>query len=352
MRAPTRAAGSSRRAYVLCQLAGWTAYGLAGVAITSAFNRVTPAIVVTTLLGAALGGVASHLVRGRIVHDRWLELGVGALLPRLLAAVLASAFAVEFAILLAGIYVTRAYSWRGSTPGVLMVTTFNWTFTLLLWAAIYVGVRFFLRWRDAEIRRLQLEVLARDAQLDTLQAQLHPHFLFNALNVLRAMIPEDPARARDLVSEMSELMRYALQAGRRERVTLEEELSVVESYLRVESARFAERLRWRIDAGDDVRGLRLPPMLLQGLVENAVKHGIASCDAGGEVVVRASREGDRLRLRVTNPGHLGPTGGTGIGLANAAARLRLLFGENASLSVRGEPNGVVAEVVLPADGPA
>jgi LytS/YehU family sensor histidine kinase len=222
-------------------------------------------------------------------------------------------------------------------------------FAMLLWTAVYLGVRFFRHWRDAEIRRLQLEVLARDAQLDALNAQIQPHFLFNALNVLRAMIPEDPALARDLVTELAELMRYALQAARRERVALDEELSIVESYLRIESARFEERLRWRIEAGDEVRGAMLPPMMLQMLVENAVKHGIAACEAGGEVVVTALREEGRVRLRVTNPGRLGGPGDTRIGLANARERLRLLYGERASLRLAEEGGGVVAEVVLPAE---
>src|SRR5262249_16136770 len=107
-------------------------------------------------------------------------------------------------------------------------------------------------------------------------AQLQPHFLFNAMNVLRALIPENPARARDLVTELSDLMRYALQAGRRERVRLEEEMAAVESYLRVESAPFEQRLRGLIEAEPGVRELLLPPLLLQMLVENAVKHGIAA----------------------------------------------------------------------------
>lgn len=299
------------------------------------------------MLGAVFGGVASHLMRGAIRRHGWLARPPLALLPRLAAAVIAAALAVEVAVLLTGIYLTGAYTWKTSTPGVLMVTTFNWTFTLALWAAIYVGVRAFLHWRDTEIQRLRLEVLAREAQLDALNAQIHPHFLFNALNVLRALIAEDPALARDLVTELSELMRYALRAARADRVTLAEELAVVESYLKIESARFEDRLRWTIDAAAAVREATLPPMLLQTLVENAVKHGIAAEIAGGEVVVRAADEGGRLCLRVTNPGRLRDHGDTRIGIANSTERLRLLYGERASLRLEERSGGVVAEVVLP-----
>lgn len=337
------------RAYILCQVVGWGAYGLVGVGMAHAFGFASPRIDATTLLGSLLGGLTSHLWRGAILRRGWLTLDFGRLLPRLLVGTVMAALIVEVAVWQAGIYVTRAYTWKTSTPGVMFATTFNWIFAFTLWTAIYVGSHWFARWRDSEIQRLRLEVLARDAQLDVLTSQLQPHFLFNAMNVLRALIPEDPARARDLVTEMSDLMRYALQAGRRERVPLEEELAAVESYLRVESARFEERLKWRIDAAPEVRRQLLPPMLLQVLVENAVKHGIASRLEGGEVTARAEFVDGQVRLRVTNPGCLGGAGGTRIGLANALERLRLLYGNRATLQLTEREGVVAAEVTLPAE---
>ena len=326
---------------------GWGAYSIVGVVMSVAFWQYSPRYVIITLLGGAIGGFASHALRAVARRRGWFDLGLGALLPRLVAGVLVTTLLVEGTIWMLGIFVVRAYAWQTSTPGVMFATTFNWLFTFTLWTALYTGVRFFRRWRDSEIRRLQLEVLARDAQLDALNAQIHPHFLFNALNVLRAMISENPPLARDLVTELSELMRYALQAGRRDRVTVDEELTVVESYLKIESARFEDRLRWRIEAGDAARDARMPPMLLQTLVENAVKHGIAAEEHGGEVVVTAAREGDGVRLRVTNPGRLGGPGDTRIGLANSRERLRLLYGERAALELLERDGLVVAEVTLP-----
>lgn len=343
------AASPPGRAYLACQIGGWALYGLVGVIMAHAFGYGSPRMDATTLLGAALGGLLTHLWRGVILARGWLALDFPRLLPRLLAGIAVTALAAEAAIWAAGLFVTRAYTLGTSTPGVMIATSFNWLFTVLLWTAIYVGAHWFMRWRGSEIQRLRLEVLAREAQLDALHAQIQPHFLFNAMNVLRALIPENPAQARDLVTELSELMRYALQAARRERVPLEEELTVVESYLRVESARFEDRLRWRIDAGDDVRAVTLPPMLLQTLVENAVKHGIAASERGGDVAVSACRDGDVVRLRVANPGRLAAQGDTRIGLANARERLRLLYGGHASLELVEADGRVVAEVVLPAE---
>ncbi len=337
------------RAYWICQVAGWGAFGLVGVGMSHAFGYGSPRMDATTLLGSAIGGMASHLWRGVLLRRGWLALGFAQLLPRLVAGVLVSALVAEVAVWQVGLHVTRAYTWQTSTRGVMFATSFNWIFTLFLWTALYVGSHWFARWRDSEIQRLRLEVLARDAQLDALTAQLQPHFLFNAMNVLRALIHENPARASELVTELSDLMRYALQAGRRERVKLAEELATVESYLRVESARFEERLRWRVEAEADVRDRMLPPMLLQMLVENAVKHGIAASETGGDVVVRAELVDGVVRLRVTNPGRLGGSGGTRIGLANAQERLRLLYGGRAALRLTAVDDVVEAEVTLPAE---
>jgi signal transduction histidine kinase len=337
------------RAYFACQLLGWGAHGLVGVGISHAFAYGGLRMDATVLIGVTIAGIATHLWRWVILHRGWLGLEFRRMVPRLATGVVATALVVEVLIWMTGLFVTHAYTWKGSTAGIMFATSFNWVFTILLWTALYVGIHWFFRWRSSEIQRLRLEVLARDAQLDVLHAQIQPHFLFNAMNVLRALISENPERARDLVTELSDLMRYALQAGRHEHVKVEEELAVVESYLRVESARFEERLRWRIESDVEVRNCLVPPMLLQTLVENAVKHGIAASDVGGEVVVRAHQSNGTMRLQVTNPGRLGGTGGTRIGLANAHERLRLLYGERAVLRLTAADGVVTAEVTLPSE---
>jgi signal transduction histidine kinase len=340
------------RAYLICQVAGWGTFGILGVSMARAFGYGSPRVDATTLLGVLIGAALTHLWRGVILGRGLLRLGFSRLLPRLAIGVVVVALAAELLVWGAGLFVTHAYTLKGSTAGVMFATTANWLFTMMLWTAIYAGANAFVSWRDSEIQRLRLAVLARDAQLEALHAQIQPHFLFNAMNVLRALISEEPARARDLVTELSELMRYALQSARRERVKLAEELAVVESYLSVESARFEERLAWRIDADDAIREVRLPPMLLQPLVENAVKHGIAAREEGGEVTIEARRDGERLRLTVTNPGCLSGRGDTRIGLQNARERLRLIFGERAGLTLTERDGRVVAELTLPPGDPA
>jgi len=342
------------RAYVVCQTLGWTAYAVSGSLLNLLFGRGLSAAMVATLVsGCALAALGTHRLRAEAHRRGWFGLRVRALVPRLLAAAVTVAVAVELAVWAIGLHVTRVYSLATSTPAVMVATTLNWVFVLVLWTSLYAGVQFFRRYRAAEIRRLELEVAAREAQLRALSAQIHPHFLFNALNSLRALVSEDPGRARDLITGLSELMRYALHAGRRESVLLAEELAVVEDYLALEGARFEDRLRWTVAADPALGALRIPPMALQTLVENAVKHGIAHLPEGGTVSVEARRDGGRLRLTVRNPGRLAAARDGGVGLDNVRERLRLRHGAGASLALAEDgAGGVVAVLDLPADAGA
>src|SRR5262249_25971718 len=162
-----------------------------------------------------------------------------------------------------------------------------------------------------------------------------PHFLFNSLNSVRALIADDPARAQDAVTRLAHTLRYALAAGDDELVSLERELEMVDDYLGLEALRLGDRLRVERDT-DGAGGARIPVMLLQTLVENAVKHGIAALPEGGtlRLAARLDRARGELVLDVDNPRpRAAATAGQGIGLANANQRLRLLFGPSAAVSL-------------------
>jgi LytS/YehU family sensor histidine kinase len=204
------------------------------------------------------------------------------------------------------------------------------------------------RRRAAELDALRSQVLAREAKLRSLQQQLNPHFLFNCLNSLRGMIDEDRARAQQMVTRLAELLRASLRQDACEAIPLEEELTTVNAYLELESVRLEERLRIRREIAPEARDALVPPMLVQGLVENALKHGIAQLPEGGELLLRIYRVGEMLRVEVGNTGRLRTDRGGGIGLANARERLRLLHGERAMVELSEEPQGwVQATVALP-----
>jgi LytS/YehU family sensor histidine kinase len=229
---------------------------------------------------------------------------------------------------------------------------------ILGWCALYVGYHYLRDAREAEAEKWRLALAVQESELRSLRAQLNPHFLFNSLNSLRAMIPEDPERAQEAVTELAALMRYTLQVSRGGATTLERELEVTRQYLELEAMRFEARLRYAIDVEPAALSHLLPPLLLQTLVENAIKHGIARLPEGGKVCIFARRRPDALFLRVTNTGVLrpGPDAASasrgGIGLANSLEQLRLMFGEGAGLELKASgPEEVACEVTIPTHTP-
>ena len=185
----------------------------------------------------------------------------------------------------------------------------------------------------------------------TLESQLNPHFLFNALNTVRALISEDPAEARRAVTLLSALLRQTLATARAATHALADELELAETYLALERLRFGDRLAVRVEAEPEALGVAVPALLVQTLAENAVKHGVARRRDGGEVAVTATVRGDRLSVRVTNPASVSASPsaeGTGTGLANARERLALLHGDRARLTLRVDADHAVAQLDMPA----
>jgi hypothetical protein len=223
-------------------------------------------------------------------------------------------------------------------------------FLLMVWIAFYVLVRSYRQQQQDKLDRVRGEVHARDAELRALKAQINPHFLFNSLNSLRALMPPEDERSRATVSRLAALLRASLVFDQKPLVALSRELSMVESYLEIEKLRHEERLRWKIDASAAARAWPVPPFALQSLLENAIKHGINRIEEGGEIEISAQVIEARLHLNVTNPGFLeAAPRSPGVGLANARARLYLLFGPAASLDLIVPASGLVqARVSLPA----
>lgn len=205
--------------------------------------------------------------------------------------------------------------------------------------------------RKAEERSVQYRVLAREAELRALKAQIDPHFLFNSLNSISALCGARPDDARAMTELLAEFLRSSLRLGGLERVSLHEELDLVRSYLSIEKVRFGDRLRIEETVDEQTRDDRLPPLILQPLVENAVRHGIASRVDGGVVSLTAKRLDSRVRLVVENdydPDGL-PRRGAGIGLENVRERLATSFDGKASMTVSREGERFRVELMLPVE---
>ena len=284
--------------------------------LTAAGGSFGLALAVATIYSQTIGVVCAIVVRGT---SGWLRsMGAGA--KR--AAVMAQFFLSGAA----GAEIARRLC------ASLLGETFTREPAIVSWAigasiALIVGAVL------TTVRHLRSRVVS--TELDALQARINPHFLFNTLNSIAALIREDPQRAEAMTLRLSSLFRYTLQAPRRGRVTLEEELAIVEGYLAIEQERLAERLQYRLEIDQSLLVLRVPPLLVQPLVENAIKHGVADAVSGGTIVVRGWQEGPIVHISVENSAGAGVASpGTGEGLDNVRRRLQGTFGRKASLTLR------------------
>jgi two-component system, LytTR family, sensor kinase len=221
--------------------------------------------------------------------------------------------------------------------------------SILTYAGI-VGLDRARRVRDAlrvrELQAARLEAQATRARLEALGARLQPHFLFNALQSVSALVDEDPTRARTMLAQLGDLLRDALSIDSSGEVPLREELALLDRYLVIERTRFADRLRIEISTDEQVAEISVPRFLLQPLVENALRHGLAPRPEGGSLHITATRQGDQLCMRVWNNGEpLRSDRVDGIGLATTRERLSARFGDRASLRLRAAADGGVEAIV-------
>jgi two-component sensor histidine kinase len=218
---------------------------------------------------------------------------------------------------------------------------------ILVWISVYYIWHYVELGSKAEIQKVRLESLVKELELKTIKSHINPHFIFNALNSIRALVDENPERARTAITELSNILRSSMQAEKMETVPFERELNIVKDYLALEHIRFEDRLQIEYDIDEDTLDQPVPPMMLQTLVENAIKHGIGKQKNGGLVKVISDYRDDHHELIVQNTGQMNGNNGDsdGFGINSTRNRLKLLFGGKASFSIRNVGNDMVEAVV-------
>ena len=347
------------RLYWLLQGIGWSLWGITGVVLVSIFGKFSWLVVAIEVIVAAVMLLSSHALRLYLRRRDWARLPLARLLPRL---VLANGVTALAGMAATGLLVTGLlWRWQpqqmgGGFPWMQYVGyTIQSSFVLWLWLACYFGLHYFDNYRSAEVERWKLAATAHEAEMRTLKAQLNPHFLFNGLNNIRALVMEDPTRARAMMTHLAELLRYSIQRSGAEQVPLATELEIVENYLQLEALQLEERLRYTLDVAPEALAVSLPPMTLQLLVENGIKHGLNPRPAGGCISLGAWLEpaagGARLRVVVRNTGTYQPQPNhAGVGVRNVRERLALLFGPAAHFAIgpdTRQPDTVLAELAIP-----
>ena len=357
--AESRSAWKAGVAYWACQISGWTIMFVLNCVGSLTLARFSWRMLTINLCLSALGFALTHLLRARSRAAGWLELPPRQLLARVALAVVAMAVTTAASILAADLITNAIFGKNADleaaesqfkwTAGIYIIMHANLMALYGSWCALYFGIHFLQRKQQAEAERWKLQAALSAAELAALKAQLNPHFLFNALNGLRALIIEDAPRAQHVVTRLANILRYSLQANTRETVPLGDELRTVDDYLELESIRFEDRLRVVRNISPETFDSSVPPMVVQTLVENAIKYGVSRYPENGEVHLSAQPDGDSIEIKVENTGQLtGRKDGTGVGLRNAAERIHRLWGDRASLHLTEErPGRVVATLRVP-----
>jgi hypothetical protein len=337
--------------YWLCQVLGWGLYAainlLLFVFFVPGISLLWKRYAFIFLCAALFAILTTDRFRLYVKKRSWLRLSpaksfVRVVISSIILGCIITAQVSFVWLLVFGIAPFRHLQWL---PGVL----FGWTSTVFIWTLVYFGVHYFEQYRQAEMEKLQLAVVAKESQLQGLVSQINPHFIFNCLNSLRALIIENPSRAQNMVTQLAAILRYSLQSGKALTVPLGEELEIVNTYLQLETIRFEERLAVKMEMAPETLSIQVPPMLLQSLVENGVKHGIEKLPQGGKISVTSRMNHNTLKIEVMNSGRLlERSDSTQIGLMNVRERLRLLYGDGAALVLRNDgSDSVLAEITIP-----
>ncbi len=225
---------------------------------------------------------------------------------------------------------------------------FYFTTLFVIWLFVFLTIKFYHQLKTVQIKQLQLEANLKESQLNTLKGQINPHFMFNSLNNIRGLILEDVDKARNMLTSLSETLRYSLTKSDVNSISLEDELEMVENYIAISKIQFENRLQFETHVDPKSLSKQIPPMIIQMLIENALKHGISNLKKGGKVSLSTTLEDNQLQIEVANSGSLHKNkNSTHLGLKNIKKRLKLLYGESTVFSLKEIENQVIATIKIP-----
>jgi sensor histidine kinase YesM len=376
--------GNSR--YWIFQAIGWGSFALINTFFAFSFDKLTNRFFERLAIFLFLGIIFSQIMREIIIR-------VG-ILQNNLSKQLFQFFLLTFSLALVASYINveslSAFNLLKDDEKALLArpdvgfwlnklllvlsSGFSYFILFFIWSLIYFMYHYVTKSRKQQLDTLQLEALVKELELQTIKAHINPHFIFNSLNSIRALVVENPERARAAVTELSNILRSSMQSEKHETVPLEKELDIVKDYLALENMRFEDRLKIEYQVDEDTLDQPVPPMMLQTLVENAIKHGISKQINGGIVKIISDFKGNFHELAVQNTGYLNGNAnadashsgknlnagnlyvvedhvGKGFGLSSTTNRLSLIYGDKASFEIKQlNPSLVQARILLPVNG--
>jgi sensor histidine kinase YesM len=320
--------------YWTCQFIGWTFFAALNLFFFKLSYNTNVKDILNYLIWLPVGISITHFYRHLILKFNVLRLTIFSQIPIVLISGFVNAF-LFFALTvgLAKLFgiITYKIDVIAALSNILSLTVI-----FVFWSLIYFAFHFFDNYKKTEIQNLKLEANSKEVELNKLKSQLNPHFMFNSMNSIRALVDEDPKKAKVAITQLSNILRNTLMMHKNKVITLEEELMLVKDYLELELIRFEERLNFTFDIDPNTLLLHIPPMMIQTLVENGIKHGISKYADGGRISIVTKKDSENFIIEIINTGQLKTNheSDSGFGIANTTNRLELLFGKKATFTIK------------------
>lgn len=339
------------KAYWLCQILGWTANIAVSLTFVYAFGQLERGYVISLILTCLVGVLITHLMRGTIFKLKVLEKPLRSQILHFIGLTALFSFALgafsEIIDFIIGYNPERAQKFSKSER--LFLSSFNAFWLIFIWNLIYYIYHFVESNRRTQIDKIRLETLVKSLELKTIKSHINPHFIFNSLNSIRALVDENPQRARNAITQLSNILRNSLQTEKLETVPLSKEIDIVKDYLSLEQMRFEERLKIEMEIDPETENFPIPPMMLQTLTENAIKHGIGKIIEGGTIRIFSRIKNDVHEIIIQNSGSLNGNMNDvryGFGIKSTIDRLNILFQHKASFTIVDMPHSRLVEAKI------
>jgi sensor histidine kinase YesM len=343
--------------YWYCQFGGWFFFVL--IELITYINALgySHGLLINGLSNWVAGIFLTHIYRLIVIKANWLNLPLQKLIPRCIFMIILVSIPLSFLNVILDHYTIPSSNIEQFDFGkeflsrinfdVLPIFFFNLSKYVFLWAIVY---HFFVYWEKllkTETDKFELQAVLKETQYNNLKTQLNPHFLFNSLNGIRTLVDLDPENAKVAITKLSGLLRGSLKMEKNKTVALQDEMITVNDYLDIEKIRFNNRLNIVLEISPETLKSNLPPMMIQTLVENGIKHGISNLKNGGTIFIKSFVRNQNTVIQITNSGQYNPTT-SGLGIENTKERLRILFDDKANFSIKNlDDKNVLTEITLP-----
>ncbi|WP_439488635.1 sensor histidine kinase [Algoriphagus sp.] len=339
------------RLYWLLQVIGWGGFAMVSIFLASLSSGVTSVQIWAFIVLAATNLISTHFLRYIVKTYNWFKLSI----PQLLFQSFLAIIALSFVNIVAQIFINIAFGTLNPDEDFKILLILANLLQAILLYALWFLMYFLVHFLDNYNSTLKYEAKINEIRLNHLKSQLNPHFIFNALNSVRALVDEDPVKAKTAITRISNMLRFSLMMDKKQTIEFGEELNTIKDYLELEAIRFEERLKVVYHIEDESYSYKIPPMMLQTIVENGIKHGVSNLVKGGVIEIKC-REGlhDDLYIQVKNSGQLthqpslNADDEQGHGLSNTVQRLKLIYGDKASLRIfNSGMHFVITEIKIP-----